>query len=513
MRTRKMLCFFVLPFILFVQSSFATHQSVLTKSQNSPSLDQLNNQTVALEKQILTLKHEVNQLKASSKTRASRTTAVKTSTNTLAPQQTHKEAIRDGQPTISMRTLWPHYITLFTSPAIGLRSTFDPFDLIVNLPSMNEDLRFLKQRKIINERYPDSQLSSYRPVVELSGLVEGQALYQDPFKGPTKTDINLTGAQLDVLVYAGPWATGFASFAYDDSPPMTSGRRINNSNLFVGRAFITIGNLSRFPVYGTLGQQKIPFGRYRSVMVTSTLASELFSTTARALLIGFSKGGFYASTYGFKGDANVSDAGVNQWGANIGYRFENSTGNYEFGAGYILNIADTSGIQDNGNSVSSGKFAGFAATSGTEKIAHRVPAYNVHAEIYPGNFFINAEYVDALRSFATKNLSFNCHGANLSALTLETGYIIQLKRPVLVGIGFNKSWDALGLMLPEDSYFAVVSTSFWKDTLESIEYRHDEDYSRGDMANGNTASHVANMPISGTGGDGNSVTVQVGIYF
>lgn len=60
--------------------------------------------------------------------------------------------------------------TVTTSPFLGLRSAFDASDLIVNLPTMNEDLRFLKEKVLVEKklncyglRLPD------RPIIELGG--------------------------------------------------------------------------------------------------------------------------------------------------------------------------------------------------------------------------------------------------------------------------------------------------------------------------------------------------------
>ena len=54
-----------------------------------------------------------------------------------------------------------------------------------------------------------------------------------------------------------------------------------------------------------------------------------------------------------------------------------------------------------------------------------------------------------------------------------------------------------------------ASTSLWRETSESIEYRHDTDYSTADVATGRAAT--AN--IVGTGRGRNSVTLQLGVYF
>lgn len=412
--------------------------------------------------------------------------------------------------------------TVTTSPFLGLRSAFDASDLIVNLPTMNEDLRFLKEHVKLQKRLdcyglvlPD------RPIIELGGKIEGIVFAQEDYNnGPTRSDINLGSARLDILVEVSRFVHGFMALNMDNSnfdllnnssldvQLAGAGNRVFNSRVFVSRAFITIGDLNVSPVYFTIGQMFVPFGRYASNMVTSTLTAELGRTNERAILLGLFKDGLYASVYGFRGDSNIGDAGVNSWGVNAGYEKSWTGGSLNIGAGYIGNIADATGFQVTGAGVG---FFGFGLNNLTETLIHTVPAVDFHGEFSFGNFNLFAEYIKTTRSFDIQDLTFDGRGAQPSASNLELAYNFKIMTfPASIAAGYGTTSDALPLYFPKESFISAFNISIWKDTIESIEFRHDENYDSSDFGGGRGAVPFI---INASGGSRNTVTLQVGVYF
>jgi hypothetical protein len=87
-------------------------------------------------------------------------------------------------------------------------------------------------------------------------------------------------------------------------------------------------------------------------------------------------------------------------------------------------------------------------------------------------------------------------------------------RPSSLGLGYQWSHDALALNLPQQSLLGVFNISIWKDTVESIEYRHDIDYAPSQFANGaNSATSAPNQNTWGTGKGADTVSAQIGVYF
>lgn len=399
-----------------------------------------------------------------------------------------------------------------TSPYLGIRSAHDGSDLIVNLPTMNEDLRILKQRQRLKNSMGHSPCAQ-RPLVEISGDVIGQMYYTETFQDSSRHDIDLTGARFDVLGEVSDWAFGYISMNYDNGRVASllpgSGVRLKNSRFFLKRGFLTIGDLDCSPVYFSLGQMFVPFGRYSSGTISGTLTSAVGRTNARAALLGYYQNNLFASVYAYRGDSHVGDSGVNSWGLNVGYDIDNCYGvSGQVGAGYIANIADSLGMQS--PSYYKG-FRGFGFSSETEQLVHRVPGYNLHTNLSYDWFSGLVEFVGTTRSFAAADMSFNDSGARVNALHVEfKARPVFAEQKFNVALAYGRTWEALALDLPKHSYIAAVSTSFWKNTIESVEYRHDVNYDASSRAGGNGSDP---NPEFSTGGKRNSVIGEIGVYF
>jgi hypothetical protein len=409
-----------------------------------------------------------------------------------------------------------------TSPFIGLRSEFYPSDVVVNLPTMNEDLRFLTEHqkldaalKCVGACVPDT------PIIVLSGKIEGVTFLEEDYNDhASRSDIDIATARLDVFVEVSHGVHAFMAFEMDNSSfdllsdarldiELTrSASRIFNSRVFISRVFFTIGDLDRFPVYFTMGQMFVPFGRYASNTITSPLTKLLGQSNQRAILLGFYHSGFYASAYVYRGDSNVNAPGINAWGTNWGYDYTSNAGTANVGVGYIANIADSIGFQATG---ATRGFFGFAKNHHTEILSHRVPGVDFHGEFSIGNFGINSEYIWTTRPFEVENLSFNGRGAKPGAAYFELYYNFKwVERPASIAIGGGRTFDALALALPERSYVGCFNISIWKNTIESVEIRHDINYPARDFAGGNGAVPPL---LHSVGGNRNTITAQIGVYF
>jgi hypothetical protein len=438
--------------------------------------------------------------------------------NQLAFQHNQSDKIdhlKNGLSSLASR--FSHGMSVVASRFIGQRNPYDVNDLIVNLPSMNQDLRLLEQRQRLNDyALAHNEPIPNQPVIDLSGSVEGQALYTSDYLGASKTDVDLATAQFDLVAEVSPWITTAAFFNYENDSPVT-GARISNSRVKLSRGFLTVGNLDKSPVYFTVGQIYVPFGLYSSFMVTTPVTATLAKVRTRAALLGIETNGFYGSLYAFRGDSFVSNNGIiNQWGANAGYSGKSNVGfNYGFGAGYIANMADSEGMQFTGGS----NFPGFSIMPAIQKLRDTVPGADVHFELgfnpfhsglsdSPLNFV--AEYVTAMRSFDARDLSFNNSGAKPSALNLELAYDFSIMgKHTGISAGAGHTWDSLALNIPEQSYYAALNSNIWEYTIESLEFRHDVNYSNSDVASG---SSLGNFNPTGSR-NRNVVTLKVGAYF
>lgn len=401
-----------------------------------------------------------------------------------------------------------------SGPYIGVNIQFAGTDLIINSPSVNTDLQLLTIRKnIINQLNATLGESGIQPThshLLLSGVIESQANYTNHGGAPSTTDIDVTNVSLDTTIL-GPseWILGFVEFSYNNGSPAsdvfdsTSNYRTANSRVFVNKAFVTLGNLTCSPFYGTFGQYFVPFGTYSTVMVSETLTKIVGRTKARAIELGMmmqTKNALYASAYIFRGDSHAASvAKVNNGGVNVGVKFDWGLLKGNVGGGIIGNIADSGGMQFGNN------FQDF------EQINHRVPAYDLRAALSIGQHLdLLAEFISATKQFNMVDMSYNNHGATPSALDLEAAYsFTAFDRPSSVGIGYGKSNQVLALGIPLTRESIVFNTSWWRNTLQSLELRHDRQYAESDVA-----TSAGDTPVTPEQGKSdNAITAQFDYYF
>lgn len=413
-----------------------------------------------------------------------------------------------------------------TGPYVGVPLQFAGSNLIVNSPSVNTDVQLLGIRKKIHQQLNAMGGSlfkePYHSHLLLSGIVEGQANITRFDGEPTTSYLDITNVTVD-LFFIGPsnWTLGFIELTYDNAPPLFSPYgstynslyTVSNSRVFVNKAFITIGDFSQSPFYGSFGQFYVPFGTYSSVMVSDTLTKDLARTKARAFEFGFNQQGngneFYGSVYLFKGDSYVGSVDkVNNAGANLGLRFVYGWLSGDIGGGVIGNIADSAGMQAG---------TGFMSF---ERLDHRVPAYDIRGNLDIGEHInLIFEYIKATTKFDVDDMSFNGHGARPWAFDLEAAFSFYIgERPSSIGFGFGKSGQALAIGIPKARTSMVFTTSIFRNTLQSLEFRHDRAYGEHETGNGPIGAidvrgactaAVCSPPNRGD----NAVTAQFDYYF
>lgn len=469
-------------------------------------IKQINAEMKNLQHEVSTLKTQLKQAKTKAKVAAS------PAAESAAPVQAEEGfPIMQHGPLLLHESANHQFIPMVTtSPFLGARTAYNASDLLTNFSSINEDLAILQNQQKVDQELGYS-LAQNRPRLEISGTVQTLASLRKPYQTKTTSDLNLSYLELDLLAHASPWAHGLVAITYNaanlPTGVMGAGYRVGNSDVFINRAFITFGNLDKSPIYFTMGQIYVPFGSYSSVMVANPLTKDFARTNERAVLLGFSSHGFYGQTYAFKGDAYVSNnTMINNWGANLGYFITHGLYSAKMDAGFIQDIADSQGFQ-----FGSSNFAGFGAASATEKLDHRVPAYDVNTQLTAGPFALIGEYIATVRSFAYQNFGFNGHGARPSVLHLEADYNFRLlgDKPSSVGLSYAHTWQALGLAFPEQQFTATFNTSIFKDTVESVEYQHGLNYSSSDSYYGPGLKNNVNS----VGGYQNSIVAQIALYF
>lgn len=386
-----------------------------------------------------------------------------------------------------------HASRLGIGPYTNTQEAFGGSELVINIPTVREDTRILLRQHQLEQEYHDLGIPTPPlPRVTLSGKLEGQVTYGNTYPGSKDANVSFSGAELDTYIQGNSWISGY--MALDHDPDWSP----DGAYVFMNRAFITIGNLSRFPFYSSIGQIYIPFGRYSSLMISPPVTLGLGRTRACALSVGYQQTGdntLHAEVYDYKGLVNNlsrSDQ-KNQWGVDFGYAFNNfGRVNGEVGASFISNLINS---------------------KMDEILHHTVQAVNFYGSLTIDPVVFIAEYVGALKSFDVTDVSFANQGARRpTAFHTEASYMFHTNsKPSSIGIGYGHTSQALALSLPQDRYSIFYNVNIWMDTNFALEYRHDVNYSRNSIS---TGIHLTPSGIaSDLGKSNNVVTAQFDLYF
>ncbi len=403
----------------------------------------------------------------------------------------------------------PHYkehrVTI--GPYLGVQSRFDGNDLLVNLPSIHQDLRLLQFNEV-QAKYFGLNYVHQLPKMRLSGQLEAQAEMHNK-RGKYESDLDLTTAEVDVDVQITRNLSGLLALDYDNSVhPNAVGRRVSNSRLFLRNGFIAIGDLTRAPWYATVGQLYVPFGYYTSNALSSNYTKKLGRVHQRALVLGFAPDSGhhgFGELFVMRGDTKSGGAHrISEGGVNVDWHFEKPL-HGDVSVSVISELAESDGMQSTGSS----DFTGFGSSEAAEALSRRVPGVAAHLKIQEGPWAFSAEAVSAMHRYSNQDLAFNGQGARPSAWHGEVAYHSHWEvYPVDYSLAWEGTSQSLVIDLPKKGIIAAVNIAYWKDSIFTIEAKHEQYYPVT-----NSASGAGGATFNGPGGINNQLAARFAVYF
>ena len=403
-----------------------------------------------------------------------------------------------------------------TSPYPGVRSTYAGNHLMAQLSQVNQDLDLLIGHDHVEEYYKSKGYNVKSPHVLLSGKVEGTGFIAQGAGGHPGSSINLTGAELDVLI-AYKAITGFMVIQYQNFPDPIINNRIATENLFLDVAFVTIGDLNVFPMYTTIGQTFVPYGQYNSYNgFNDPLTEILFRVLAQDATIGYYDKRFLGQFFFLKGPSHAdSGNNINNYGFNLGMHFNPGITQNLFQLSFIRNVGDGLGFQ-----------RAFANSRNTNTLKHVVPGINFNGSTQIGDhIFFVYEFNSALRPFAVQDAGFSTNGgrtfkgARPLAYDIEGSYQFNIgEHPTGISLGFSETFESLGFNLPKWRLDLTFATYIFKGALLSIEYMHNKLYGKNDVATGQVAfASGGGIPYfrlpAHKGNSDNTLTIDLSYYW
>lgn len=402
-----------------------------------------------------------------------------------------------------------------TAPYLGSRPAFDGSDYIVNISSINRDIRLMQQRRRFYQSFHDLDYPNPNlPVLTISGKAEPIAYFGQNYASALTHDINLGSNEIDFAAFVNETVAAYIGIAYDDLKPSYSSTRGTNGRFTLNTGFINIGNLAKSPFYLTAGQIYVPFGRFSSSFISSSLPARLARIKTRPIILGYKSQedqGPFAAIYTFKADTLANSSNVA--GFNLGYVFASHPFSGEMGISLISSIDDAAGFQYNGTTAAN-QFAGFSSTTNGNEAVKKIPGIDLHWITRFNRYNLTAEWVSSIGRFRKEDLSFNDQGAQPQAIQIEgAATFIAFSKPASLAAGYQWTKDSLALNLPQHRWSTTFNISFWKDTVESLEYRHDIDFKSSQFANGAIGSSGYNNRTYGSNSSADTLVAQIGVYF
>ena len=443
--------------ILFIIST-----TIFANEATNKKIEMLQKQINALQSQLLEIKQEATASSIPVKTKA----AIKKS------QHAKKRSFRRKQS----KNLQFYAKPVTTSAIWGVISEYDGSDLIVSYSSMNQDLMLLKHRAKGYWRNGKNNINS--PSIQLSGALEAQASFEK-FTDSTNSDINLSTFELDVLAEINPWVSALASINYNDSATAELDRT-KHSSLYLKRAFITLGKLKKSKLYSTVGQLYMPFGRYSSLMLTSPIVVSMGRTTGRGAILGYygidtNNNGLNGSIYLMQAKTSTSKNinKLNDFGLNANWTHNYSdTNNIQIGSSWTHNLADSDHIRVVLNDADA-----------LHKLNKSLSGINFYTIIGIKDWRLGAEYTSALNNLIADSVDYD----RFSSIHLEIDKAFgSTAIPSNLFLSYDQSWNAQSIQLPKNSWSVGAYSHLWKNTLQALEFRHNNNYeNNSDLINKN----------------------------
>lgn len=321
--------------------------------------------------------------------------------------------------------------------------------------------------------------------VTLNGSIEGDFKAGKDLTGNHSTEFVLDTVELIVAAEVTEWATGRIVIDYDGTS--------DSEDLFIDEAHVTLGKTESFPFFLTGGKIYAPFGDFSTHMIQDPLTQTLGEINPKGIVAGYEKNGVNANVFSYNGmreggdPADEENDSINGFGAALAYSHEKEAGGVTVGVGWVNNLADSATITD------------YLEENGRFSVADQVPGLSLHLAGRYQAFTLLSEYLTALDSFTAEEMAFGAAEAEPAAWKNELAYTTTvLDRETVFAVGYQKTWEASALELPEHRYLVAASIALHEGTTLACEYYYDTDYSLGE---------------GGTDNSGHGFTTRLGYEF
>lgn len=366
-------------------------------------------------------------------------------------------------------------VTVGTSEQFGVGSDQYGEELYIIDFGLNRDLNLLNQRQFIHKRFGGFENA---PRVMISGNISGAVGKNSevlPVDEGQHESFMEGSAEVDLTGYANEDWLAYLELSGDSFG--------DDTGISINQAYVTVGNFDKYPLYGTVGYQYVPFGSYITNFIESTLPQNMGRTQVPAANFGYDSRreglDFNAAAFWFNGDTkDTKEYQLNEYGLNAQVRKEKMGPSRDMaitaGASWINNLASSNGLSD--------QVTDAVSTTTNQSLAHYIPAYDVRLKLEKGPFSIWGEYLVATRSFSLSEFAQGPVGEPGKTIVpdsahFEAGYSFKVfDMSTQLSAAYDFTNDALAFDLPKDQYGVSYQLAPFRNTRVTMEYIHKNDY-------------------------------------
>ncbi|ODN43712.1 LbtU family siderophore porin [Piscirickettsia litoralis] len=332
------------------------------------------------------------------------------------------------------------------------------------------DLGMLKLLKKAGEDAPrftlggilEADISYGKDTTAADSGVAGDGIYNTNgyAEGQTASSIYLDTVRLDILAKLNDWVLVDWQLDIAKSSPLRTG-------------FVTFGNLSKSPVYFSLGKIVPYFGDFGGHTYNNPLSTDYFRISKGKLAgtLGYYQDNLNISASVFETDrGTAADNHVNDWTLQANYAFKVGQVKAKVGAGYVRDIT------------------GHALRGMTAKdTKDPLPAANISAKMAVGPVSFKVNYAQTLKDVAR---TVTTESKKVSAYNLQAGYSTKIIKPVDFSISYSGTKNANGTTSSKSQFKNLIlvgaGVSVLPSTYISLEYGNMAQYADPTSASSDT---------------------------
>lgn len=250
----------------------------------------LGGSVFAADKEIEELKRAIQALQAENRALAQRVFTLEAGPSDRVASAVALPAPTPSQPSMSSEAAGP--------PRVELDFSNDHLAQRIRELEIAKAANEQATRRIIGDSLAKTG-SKINNAVTLGGTIEMLVESNTDFLNKTTDAIKLGTAELDLEIQVNPWTLGTFAVEYVDGTGLRRGSSAKSvttnavDRINLSRAYFTIGDTTRFPLYLRAGQQTLPFGTSTGVhradvlTIDSPLTTDAFEIRKNAIGLGF----------------------------------------------------------------------------------------------------------------------------------------------------------------------------------------------------------------------------------